>query len=183
MRKLTAGLFHSIDGVVEAPNLWQFDQFDAELGESMTGTLERTDTVLLGRVGYEEWANFWPKAEFDNGFKTFINSVPKFVASRTLKGPLGWENSRLISGDLVAFVRDLKSQPGNEIALMGGISLVRQLLFAGLLDEMTLITPPVVAGEGRRHLFEPADPVTRLTLLNTVRTSSGNVMSTYALKA
>lgn len=182
MRKMTAGLFHSIDGVVEAPNEWQSDQFDAELGQSLNRTLAATDTVLLGRKGYEEWAGFWPTADFEDDFKTFINAVPKFVASRTLSGPLAWQNSSLIEGDFIAFVRALKQQPGKDIAAMGGFSLVRQLLFAGLLDELTLITHPVVAGKGR-HLFEPTDPVTRLTLKDSVRTSSGNVMLTYALRA
>src|SRR3954468_9671358 len=145
MRKLTAGLFHSIDGVVEAPNLWQFDAFDTELGASLGKTLAATDTVLLGRVGYEAWMKDFGEGG-DPYFGPFINNVPKFVASRTLKGKLGWQNSTLIEGDLETFVRDLKQQPGKDIALMGGISLVRQMLFAGLLDELTLITHPVVAG-------------------------------------
>ena len=63
--------------------------------------------------------------------------------------------------------------------LMGGISLVRELLFAGLLDELTLITHPVIAGKGRK-LFEPTDPVTRLTLVDEMRTSKGNIVATYA---
>ena len=181
MRKLTAGLFHSVDGVVEAPNLWQFDAFDAELGASLGKTLAATDTVLLGRIGYEAWAKDFGEGG-DEFFGPFINNVPKFVASRTLKGKLGWQNSTLIAGDLEAFVRDLKQQPGGEIALMGGISLVRQLLFAGLLDELTLFTHPVVAGAGHRHLFQAGDPTTRLALKDSVRTSAGNVVSTYGLR-
>lgn len=182
MRKLTAGLFHSVDGVVEAPNLWQFDQFDAELGGELGRTLSVTDTVLLGRIGFEAWSKDFGEGPGDEFFSPFINNVPKFVASRTLKGQLGWQNAMLIPGEFTAFVRDLKQQPGGEIAAMGGISLVRQLLFAGLLDELTLITHPVVAGEGRRHLFEAGDPTTRLTLLRSVTTSTGNVVSTYGLK-
>ena len=181
MRKLTAGLFHSVDGAVEAPNLWQFDAFDAELGASLGKTLAATDTVLLGRIGYEAWAKDFGEGG-DEFFGPFINNVPKFVASRTLKGKLGWQNSTLIAGDLEAFVRDLKQQPGGEIALMGGISLVRQLLFAGLLDELTLFTHPVVAGAGHRHLFQAGDPTTRLALKDSVRTSAGNVVSTYGLR-
>jgi dihydrofolate reductase len=69
---------------------------------------------------------------------------------------------------------------GGEIVVMGGFSLTRQLLFAGILDSLTLITHPVVAGAGRRHLFEPGDPATRLELLDCYRTSKGNVVSTYA---
>jgi dihydrofolate reductase len=182
MRKLTAGLFHSVDGVVEAPFKFQFDAFDAELGAMLGGIMAATDTVILGRVGYEEWAGFWPNAEGDQDFGKFINAVPKFVASRTLKGKLGWQNSTLIEGELEAFVRGLKAKQGGDIAVMGGISLVRQLLFAGLLDELALITHPVIAGAGR-HLFEPADPTTRLTLLRAVTTSKGNVVATYGPRA
>src|SRR3569833_1783464 len=179
MRKLTAGLFHSLDGVVEAPNLWQFDQFDDELGATLGAMMTTTDTVILGRVGYEAWAKEFGEGD-DPYFGPFINNVPKFVASRTLKGKLGRQNSTLLEGDLESFVSALKQQPGKDIALMGGISLVRQIQFAGLLDEHTLITHPVVAGAGYRHLFEANDPTTRLVLKNSVVTSKGNVVSTYA---
>lgn len=180
MRKLTAGLFHSIDGVVEAPDQWQFDAFDDELGGLMMKTMANIDTVILGRVGYEEWAGYWPNAEADQEFAGFINNVPKHVASRTLKGKLGWQNSSLIAGDLEDFVRELKSRQGGDIAVMSSISLVRQLFLAGLIDELMLITHPVIAGSGRRHLFAPDDPVTRLVLKDSVRTSKGNVVSTYS---
>lgn len=180
MRKLTAGLFHSLDGVVEAPDLWQFDSFDDELGAALGRITAATDTVILGRVGYQEWSGYWPNAEADGDFADFINRVPKRVASRTLKGQLSWQNASLIEGELEAFVRGLKASEGGEIALMAGISLVRQLLFAGLLDELTLITHPVIAGSGR-HLFQPTDPVTRLALVDEVRTSKGNIVATYRL--
>lgn len=179
MRKVTAGLFHSIDGVVEAPYLWQFDSFDEDLGRLLTGVQQRTDAVILGRVGYDDWAAYWPNAEADQDFGKFINEVPKFVASRTRTGKLTWKNSTLIKGDLETFVRDLKGKKGGEIAVMSSVSLVRQLLFTGLLDELTLITHPVVSGKGR-HLFEPTDPTTRLRLIDCVRTAKGNVVTTYA---
>jgi dihydrofolate reductase len=181
MRKLTAGLFHSIDGVVEAPYKFQFDSFDDDLGAELGKVMAATDTVILGRVGYEEWAGYWPTATQDGDFADFINAVPKHVASRTLKGPLAWRNATIIPGELEAFVRELKDKPGKDIAVMSSISLVRQLLFAGLLDELSLITHPVVAGAGGRHLFEPDDPTTRLKLVNLIRTGKGNVVSTYAL--
>ena len=179
MRKLTAGLFHSLDGVVEAPNLWQFDAFDDELGAALGDKKGTTDTVILGRIGYEAWAKDFGEGD-DHYFGPFINNVPKFVASHTLTGKLKWQNSTLIEGDLETFVRDLKQKPGKDIALMGGISLVREMLFAGLLDELTLMTHPVVAGSGYRHLFEAGDPTTRLMLKSNVVTSKGNVVSTYA---
>jgi dihydrofolate reductase len=182
MRKLTAGLFHSVDGVVEAPDQFQFDSFDGELGAMLGQVMGRVDSVILGRIGYEEWAGYWPNAAADGDFADFINGVPKFVASETLApSDLTWANSSLIEGDLFDFVRQLKQKEGGEIAVMASISLVRQLFLAGLMDELTLITHPVVAGTGR-HLFEAADPTTRLELKDTTRTSKGNLVATYGLR-
>ncbi|MCW5697716.1 MAG: dihydrofolate reductase family protein [Bauldia sp.] len=180
MRKVTAGLFHSVDGVVEAPHLWQFDAFDDDLGALLTEVQAKTDTVILGRAGYQDWAQYWPNAEADGDFADFINAVPKYVASSTLKGKLDWRNATLIEGNVEAFMRDLKSRDGGEIAVMAGITIVKSLFLAGIIDELTLITHPVIAGKGR-HLFEPTDPTTRLALKNVTRTSKGNVLSTYTL--
>ena len=183
MRKVTAGLFHSIDGVVQAPDQWQFDQFDDELGGLLGQVLGVTDTVIMGRVGYEAWAKDFGEGPGDAFFSPFINGVQKHIASRTLKGPLAWQNSTLIEGNVEAFVRKLKAGDGKEIAVMGGIEIVRSLFLAGLIDELSFITHPVVAGSGRRHLFRPGDATTRLELKDTVRTSKGNVISTYGLRA
>jgi dihydrofolate reductase len=183
MRKVTAGLFHSIDGAVEAPDQWQFDRFDDELGAVFGEFIGRTDAVVMGRVGYEAWQVDFDPAKGDEFFAPFINSVHKFVASRTLKGPLAWQNSTLIDGDAAAFVRSLKQQEGGEIAVMGGITIVRSLFLAGVIDELTLITHPVIAGAGYRHLFEAGNPTTRLELSNVTRTSKGNVVSVYGLRS
>ena len=177
MRKVTAGLFHSVDGVVEAPYNFQFDSFDEELGAELGKVMATTDAVILGRIGYLDWAGYWPQTKEDEGFARFINAVPKFVASHTLSGKLAWNNATLIEGDLEIFVRGLKQQRGKDIAVMSSISLVREMLFAGLLDSLTLITHPVIAGSGR-HLFEPADPTTRLVLQSSLTTSKGNAVST-----
>ena len=183
MRKITAGFFHSVDGVVEAPNLWQFDAFDDELGALLTEVMPKVDTVLMGRVGYQEWAGYWPTATADGDFADFINATPKFVASRTLKpDDLTWQNATLIESDLENFVRDLKGKPGGTISAMAGMSLVRQLLLAGLMDELTLIMHPVISGRGR-HLFDATTPTTRLDLVSSQQTSKGNVVLTYARKA
>lgn len=182
MRKITAGFFHSVDGVIESPNLWQYDAFDDELGAVLGGVMGKTDTVLMGRVGYQEWAGYWPTATADGGFADFINGMPKYVASRTLKpADLTWQNSTLIEGDALDFVRKLKAEDGGEIAVMAGVTFARELFFAGLLEELTLITHPVVAGSGKR-MFLPTDPVTRLVLKNSTITSKGNVVVTYGLR-
>lgn len=184
MRKLIAGLFYSIDGVAEAPNTFQFDSFDDELGAAMGRIMGEIDTVLMGRVGWQEWAGYWPNAQQDQDFAGFINGVPKFVASDTLKPAdmARWSNSSLIEADLETFVRDFKARDGGAIAVMGGMSLVSQLVLAGLMDELMLIVHPVIAGKGRR-LFEDGTPTTRLELKASEQTSKGNMVLTYAKKA
>lgn len=183
MRKVTAGLFHSVDGVVQDPFKFQFDSFDDELGALLGGVMGKVDTVLMGRVGWQEWAGYWPNAQQDLDFAGFINGVPKHIASRTLgtDDMKAWSNSTLMTGDVADYVRRLKDQPGGEIAVMGGMSLVKSLFLAGVLDELSLITHPVIAGEGR-HLFEPTDPTTRLELVDLTRTSKGNLVQVYRLK-
>ncbi|WOH18816.1 dihydrofolate reductase family protein [Paenarthrobacter sp. GOM3] len=181
MRKVTAGLFHSVDGVVQDPFKFQFDSFDEDLGKGLSKMINTVDTVILGRVSYQEWAQYWPNATQDDDFAKFINPVEKFVASRTLAEPLEWENSHLIDGDVEQFVTDLKNRDGGEIAVCGSISLVRQLLFSGVLDELTLMTHPVIAGSGRR-LFEDGDPQNRLVLEDQYATSKGNVVTTYSVR-
>lgn len=178
MRKVTAGLFSSVDGVVEDPFRWQFDSFDEELGAGMGQMMARIDAGLLGRVGYQQWADYWPKADTDADFAGFINPLPKYVASRTLSGDLEWQNARLIDGPLEDFVADLKKGDGGEIGVFSSISLVRQLLFAGLLDTLMLIVHPVIAGSGRR-LFNDGDPLTRLELQSSEQTSKGNLILRY----
>ncbi|NQX16779.1 dihydrofolate reductase family protein [Rathayibacter sp. VKM Ac-2857] len=180
MRRLTAGLFSSLDGVVESPNLFQFDSFDAELGELMGRMIGAVDTAVLGSTGFREWSQYWPSAPADDPFGAFINPLEKFVASSTLTGDLGW-NATLIEGDVPAFLTRLKEGDGGDISVMSSISLVRSLLFAGVLDELTLMVHPVIAGAGRR-LFEPTDPLTRLELRDSAITSAGNAVLTYALR-
>mgnify|MGYP003888241781 CR=1 FL=1 len=82
MRKLTAGLFCSVDGVVEDPFKWQFDSFDEELGAGMGEMMGRIDTALLGRVGYQQWADYWPNAESDADFAGFINPLVQQLKER-----------------------------------------------------------------------------------------------------
>lgn len=179
-RTCIAGLFTSIDGVVEAPNLFQGDAFDDKLGELMDQTLGSVDEVVLGRVSYSEWAEYWPG--IDDDFGAFINPVRKHVVSRTLTGPLEWNNSTLIEGDLVEFVRARKQTAGGDIAVCGSISVVRELFLAGVLDELILTVHPVIAGGGLRHLFSPDEAQTRLRLLGADTTPSGNAVLRYALR-
>lgn len=180
MRKVVSGLFIALDGVAEAPNLWQFE-FDPEMEASMGEQLAGGDCVLLGRVTYQEWVNFWPTSTIEP-FATFINTTPKYVVSTTLD-KVAWgqyDNITLIKGNLADEINTLKQQPGKNILVSGSPTLVESLLHDGLLDELILLVHPVVAGQGKR-LFKDGRPLQRLTLVDAKTTSSGVAILTYRL--
>jgi dihydrofolate reductase len=177
MRKVTAGLFSSIDGVVEAPDQWQ-PAFDEEMGAALSRMLDEQDAVLLGRVTFSEWAGYWPTST-DEPFASWINSTPKYVASTTLDSVDEWANSSLIKGSVADFVADLKQQDGGTIGTAGSPTLVRNLIDAGLLDELTLMISPVVAGGGRARLFADDAALRAFELVEAQPTSSGAVIATY----
>src|SRR3954447_18365790 len=130
MRKVTAALFSTIDGVVEAPDQWQ-KSFDEEMGAAMSRLLDEQDAILLGRVTFEEWAGYWPTST-DEPFANWINGTQKYVASTTLDTVDQWPNSTLIKGPVTDFVADLREQDGGTIGVGGSPSLVRSLIEAGL---------------------------------------------------
>jgi dihydrofolate reductase len=177
MRKVTAGLFSSIDGVVQAPNEWQ-PGFDDEMGAVLSRMLEEQDAVLLGRVTFTEWAGYWPTSD-DEPFASWINTTPKYVASTTLDSVDHWTNSTLIRGSVADFVAELREQDGGTIGTAGSPSLVRSLIELGLLDELTLMISPVVAGGGRTRLFSDDSPLTSFELVEAQPTSSGTLIATY----
>jgi dihydrofolate reductase len=177
MRKVTAGLFSSIDGVVEAPNEWQ-PAFDEEMGAVLSRMLDEQDAVLLGRVTFTEWAGYWP-ASTDEPFASYINSTQKYVASSTLESVGQWSNSTLIKGPVADFLAELRQQDGGTIGTAGSPSLVRSLIEQGLLDELTLMISPVVAGGGRQRLFADDAALTRFELAHAQPTSSGALIATY----
>lgn len=176
MRKLMSGLFISLDGVTESPNLWQFDSFDADLGQAMSGMITETDTILLGRVTYQEWVGYWPTSN-DEPFASFINNTPKYVVSTTLD-KVDWQNSTLLKGDLTEEINKLKQQDGKQISVTGSPTLVRSLLQADLLDELILMIHPVIAGAGKR-LFDGDNSLKRMKLTDSKTTSTGIVIATY----
>lgn len=177
MRKVTAGLFSSIDGVVQAPNEWQ-PAFDEEMGAVLSRMLDEQDAVLLGRVTFTEWAGYWPTST-DEPFASWINSIPKYVASSTLDSVDQWSNSTLIKGSVADFIEDLRQREGGTIGTAGSPTLVRSLIDQGLLDELTLMISPVVAGGGRMRLFADDATLTTFELAEAQGTSSGTVIATY----
>ena len=178
MRKVVSGLFLTLDGVAESPDQWQFE-FDAEMGASMGEQIAGADTILLGRVTYQEWADYWPTST-DEPFASFINNTPKYVVSTTLD-KVKWgnfDNTRLIKGNLADNVTRLKQQAGKNVLVTGSPTLVESLLYDDLLDELILMVHPVVAGKEKR-LFSHGRALKRMKLVEAKTTSSGVVILTY----
>lgn len=175
MRKVVVYTLLSADGVAEAPETFLHD-FDDELQAHLDGVIETQDTVLLGRRMYDEWARFWPTSDIEP-FASFINSVPKHVATST---PLAtaWTASTAMTGPVPAYVRQLKEQTGGDIGVHGSLELARSLLDAGLVDELRLVVAPAVVGKGRRLFGDDGAPHP-LTLLRGAATPSGALVVDY----
>jgi dihydrofolate reductase len=178
--RTTAHLFCSVNGVVESPNLWQFDAFGPEEGELLGRAIGGGTDVVIGRKLWQEWSQYWQNADADDPFGRFINPVRKHVVSRTRSGDLGW-NSTVIDSEPVAYVTELKQDGSGDILVVGGIETTRSLFVAGVIDALTLTVHPAVTPEGRR-LFDESVPVTRLRLIDSAVTSAGNAVLTYALR-
>lgn len=176
MRKIVAGLFISLDGVVESPATWAYQYFDDEMADVIGAGIAQADAVLLGRRTYLEFAELWPSQGSDVPMAAFLNNTPKHIVSSTLD-TVDWGGSSLVSGDLAAEVTKLKGQPGKNIQVPGGPTLVRSLLRDGLLDELSLMVVPIVVAAGMRLLDEMTQ--TPLKLLQSRTLSTGVLCVTY----
>lgn len=178
-RRVISHLFSSLNGVVENPNLFQFDAFGPEEGQLMATALDGVTDVVIGRKLWAEWSQYWQGS--DDGFAAFINPVRKHVLSHGA-GPAepGW-NSTFVSGDPLAYVEALRSEGDGGIVVPGGVETVRYLFLHGAIDELIVTIHPVVTNEGRR-LFDESVPLTRLVLLDSAATGAGNVILRYGLR-
>lgn len=177
MRKVVVYELLSLDGVAESPEV--FFGWDDVLDENLGAVIATQDAVVLGRRSYDEWAEFWPSSDIEP-FATFINGVEKHVATST---PLdrGWTNATVIDGDLVEFVRELKSRDGGDIGVHASISVAQALLAAGVADELRLVIAPAVAGSGRRLL--DGLPTIKLEAIRSTLSPSGHLLADYRLQA
>jgi dihydrofolate reductase len=179
MRKIVAGLFMSLDGVVESPSTWAFARYlDAEMAQAIGAGILAADAVLLGRRTYEEFAKLWPNQPSSVPMARFLNGSPKYVVSASLRAQLEWANSTLIRGNLAQELTALKEQPGKNIQVPGSPILVRTLLRDGLLDELALSICPIVVGKGARLFDETAHDV-GLKLVHSHVLASGVLAVTY----
>ena len=177
MRKIVAGLFITLDGVVEMPEEWMGPYFTPELGQAIGSLMAAQDTMLLGRVTYEIFAAHWPQQTGD--MADTMNGTPKYVVSGTLESA-GWQNSTLIpAASAFAEIAELKQQPGKNIGMTGSGTLVSSLLREGLLDELHLFVFPLVVSSGKR-LFGASDAQLPLQLLDSATFGSGVMHLTYA---
>jgi dihydrofolate reductase len=161
---------------------WAMPYFDEETAALIGQVYERADAFLFGRRTYEVFAGSWGTGSWganqgDNPISVALNTRPKYVASTTLTDPQ-WADTTVLSGEVAAAVGELKAKPGGELQVVGSLSLVRWLLDNDLVDELTLLTFPVVVGQGRR-LFPDAGRDTALELVESRATTSGVTMQVY----
>jgi dihydrofolate reductase len=194
--KLTVTTFQTLDGVMQAPGGpeedprggfehggWLVPHADADMGAFMDETFGPAEAFLLGRFTYETFAAHWPRVD-DPGdpVATKLNALPKYVASRTLRdGDLVWAGSSLLGDDVPARVAELKERPGGELQVHGSAGLVQTLLRHGLVDELRLLTFPVVLGEGTRLFGGGAVPAA-MRLIESRTTSAGTLIAVYAFE-
>ena len=179
MRKIVAGMFITLDGVVEAPEKWNPPYYNQEMTEAMMGQLAASDTHLYGRRSYELFrAVFTGPAGSKIPHAAMMNDAPKIVVPTTLNDP-DWGQTTLIRGDVAAELGRLKQEPGKDISVGASGTLVRFLLQEGLLDELLLQVHPIVVGTGR-HLFEEGTKHVPLRLLESRPFTNGVVSLRYA---
>ena len=182
MAGITASMFMALDGVV-APEVgnWHFPYFNEEMGEAVTATHD-ADVMLFGRVTYDSFAGAWPEreaaGEADAVMAKHLGDMRKIVASRSPL-ELTWRNSEQLDGDLLEVAAALKADPSVAgIAISGSTSVTRQLLEAGLIDELHLFVHPATAGSGLR-LFDDGMPPLTMRLLGSTAFATGVVHLVY----
>ena len=193
--KLTVNMNVSVDGVMQGlggqeedrrggfeRGGWAMPHFDSETAAFTGEVYQRADAFLFGRRTYEVFAGSWGTGswganEGDNPISVALNTMPKYVASTTLTDPQ-WADTTVLSGDIASTVGELKAEPGGELQVVGSLSLVRLLLDNGLVDELTLLTYPVVVGQGTR-LFPDSGQDLALELVDSRATANGVTIQVY----
>ena len=193
MRKLIVAAFVSLDGVMQAPGGpdedlangltfggWIVPYADEATGQAVQDLFSQPFELVLGRRTYEIFAAYWPRVPADAGshaIAELFNRVPKHVATHR-SGTLDWQNSHALAGDLADAIRTLKRQDGANLLTQGSGDVVRQLLAAGLVDELRLQIYPVVLGRGKR-LFGDNAQASAFTLAHSTSTPGGVLITRY----
>jgi dihydrofolate reductase len=193
VRKVIVDEWMALDGVVQAPGHaeedtdgdfshggWHMRYFDDISRKWVVEGFRDPGGFLLGRRTYEILAAYWPTApEEEQVIAQPLNTLPKYVASRTLTEPLQWQNSTLLKGDLAEAVTALKQEVGKDLRVIGSSQLVQTLIGHDLVDEFRLMIDPLVLGGGKR-LFPDDGTLRSLRLLDSQVTATGAILATYA---
>lgn len=182
MGTIVSTLFISLDGVAEIDPAWHFPYFDENMGAAVGADYEDVDVLLLGRVTYDSFAGAWPDREAAGGddasFAKQIGDVRKLVATRG-DAELGWRNVEA-TDDVVATVSALRADESvGKVLVAGSVSIVQQLLAAGVLDELRLLVHPVAAGKGTQ-LFARSEQPQPLRLVSSAVFPTGVTQLVYA---
>jgi dihydrofolate reductase len=189
--KLTTNTQVSVDGVMQAnggrdekldPGMerggWARPLFDDEALAFVQEAYQRADAFLFGRRTYDLFAGYWGvRTDLEDPIVGALNTKPKYVASTTLTNP-EWPDTTVLSGDVAAAVGELKAKPGGELQVHGSGALTRWLLDNDLVDELILLTCPVVVGQGAR-LFPEAGPDLALDLVDSRAFPKGITLQVY----
>jgi dihydrofolate reductase len=193
MRRVVVNEWMSLDGVVQAPGAadedttggfqhggWHLRYFDDLSREWVVEGYAKAGGFLFGRRTYESLAGYWPNAsEEEQVIARPLNTLPKYVASRTLTEPLAWQNSTLLQGEVAEAVVALKQQGGDDLHVIGSTTLVRTLIEHDLVDEFRVMIDPVLLGGGKR-IFRDDGALRPLRLLDSKVTTTGAILATYA---
>ena len=193
MRKVIADEWMTLDGVIQAPGQqdedttggfqhggWHVGYFDDIAQRRVVDSVVKAGGFLLGRRTYEIFAAHWPNAsEEEQVIAEPLNAKPKHVASTTLTGPLEWQNSTLLEGDVPDAVAALKQEDGADVHVIGSTQLVQTLIEHDLVDEFRLMIDPLVVGGGKR-LFRDDGALRPLRLVDSEVTTTGAILATYA---
>ena len=188
--QVTLTTFLSLDGVMQGPGGltedpsggfkqggWMVPYADEAMGRFVTDWFEAADAFLLGRTTYEIMAAYWPLVTGEDEVAGKLNSLPKYVVSKTLDD-VAWNNSTLIKGDPVKEVIKLKGKAGRELQIHGSGNLAQTLIQHDLIDEYRLWFHPLILGDGKR-LFQEVNAPIALRLIETRTTSTGVVIHVY----
>lgn len=189
MNKIVAFTSITLDGVVQAPGDpeedrrggfghggWAVPYGDEVLGKVAAEGMAEGGPILLGRRTYEQFYSYWPH-QTDNPYTEVLNNAQKYVASRTLREPLPWQNSTLLSGEAEEAVGRLRGEAGKDIVVLGSAGLLRSLVRSDLVDTYILLIHPLMLGSGHR-LFPDGHHAT-LELVDSIPTTTGVLIATY----
>ena len=182
----------SLDGVTQGPGRadedtrggfehggWGTAYADEVMGRTLMAGAEQTAGLLLGRRTYQDFFDYWPH-QTDNPYTEVLNQARKYVASRTLSEPLPWQNSIVLRGDLGSALGSLKAEVDGTLVVLGSGELVRSLTALRLVDRFVIVINPLLLGQGRR-LFAESGPRHNLRLVDSVVTTTGAIIATYAV--